>query len=113
MTLAGDSNQDGLRDMIVHHMYRTQLFYQPGQTGEQNRLHAFLYGGVSSTGSVLPSIQKVVDDMFQFLDLYVKHFVPKVEQQIGASLFDLRNEHTCVFFEYSADLPSSWLYPPV
>lgn len=109
-TLAGDATRDGLRDLTVHHMYRTQLFYQPGQTGEENKVHAFLHDGMSSTGSIIPSIQKVADGMFAFLDLYVNHFVPKVSQEIGAQLLDLSTD-SCVLLEFPTDLPSSWLYP--
>ncbi len=113
VTLAGDSDQHGLRDLIVHHMFRTQLFYQPGKTLDQNQVHAFLYGPFGSTGSLLPSIQELVDELFLYLDSYVTHFSSHVEQRTGASLFNWHDLPSCVLFEFEAEIPSRWLYPQI
>ena len=55
--LAGDSDEEGLRELIMHRMVRTQIFYQPGKVQDENQVHTFLYGHVGSkVGSLLPAV---------------------------------------------------------
>jgi hypothetical protein len=42
-----------------------------------------------------------VDGLRHFLDLYVKHFVVKVEQDVVGSLLDWKNEPSCVLLEFT------------
>jgi hypothetical protein len=113
-TLAGDTSGEGLRDLIVHKMVRTQLFYQPGQTPDHSRVHAFLYGpdGIKG-GTLVPTIQKLVDELFLFLDSYVAHFMEQIERKWGGALRETRDPRFSVLYEFEDSTPSAWLYPCV
>lgn len=113
-TLAGEHHGEGLRDLIVHKMVQTQLFYQPGETPDQNRVHAFLYDSNGVKGaSLVPEIQKLTEELFLFLDSYVAHFVPRIEQMFGAALPEFHTPNFPLFFQFVKDLPSAWLYPRI
>lgn len=108
-TLAGDSEEEGLRELVIHRMVRTQVFYQSAKAPDENQIHAFLYGDVGSQGvSLLPAIQKLVDELCIFLDSYFEHFSRKVELQFGGKL-----SPGTILFEFEGDLPSAWLFPQV
>jgi len=109
--LAGDSDEEGLRNLVIHRMVRMQLFYQPGKSPDTNQVHAFLYGDVGSqVGSLLPTVQKLVDELCIFLDSYFEHFSRSVELQFGGQL---PHPIGTVLFEFEDRLPSSWLYPRI
>jgi hypothetical protein len=108
-TLSGDSEEEGLRELVIHRMVRTQVFYQPGKVPDENQVQAFLYGDVGSQdGSLLLTVQKLVDELCLFLDSYFEHFSEKVESQFGGRL-----SLETVLFEFEAELPSAWLFPQI
>lgn len=114
-TLAGDSNMDGLRDLIVHHMVRTELMYQPGTTPAENRVHSFLYGVVKETAhtteSLEPQIQQMVANFFEFLDHYVLHFAARISNDLGTSLMDWDDHRSSLWFQIEGEYRSQWLFP--
>jgi hypothetical protein len=117
-TLAGNPDQgkahDGLRDAVVHRIVRMQLWYQPGASSDLNRVHAFLYGDTANEGqSLIPMIQKMVDECFQYLDRYVVHFNDRIQGEWGGQILDLSDERSTVLYESVLDIPSGWLYPVI
>jgi hypothetical protein len=107
-TLAGDSDEYGLRDIVVHRMARTQIFYKPGKVPDENQVAAFLYDDVGPmVGDLLPKIETLVDELCIFLDSYFDHFSKKVQAQLGGQL----PESGTVLFEFQGRLRSAWLYP--
>jgi hypothetical protein len=110
-TLAGDSDEEGLRELIIHRMARMQIFYQPGKVPDENQVHTFLYGDVGlKVGSLLPTVQKLVDELCIFLDSYFDHFSKRVELQFGGRL---PHPFGTVLFEFEGRLASAWLYPQI
>jgi hypothetical protein len=109
--LAGGANEEGLRELVVHRMIGTQLFYRPGKVPDENQVQAFLYGNVgSSGGNLLPTIQKLVDDLCLFLDSYFDHYSKKLGVEMGGQLV---SPSGTLLFEFEGHLPSAWLYPEI
>lgn len=93
-TLAGDKPGHGLRNYVVHRMVRTQLFFVPGKTPDENQVKAFLYGGSDIRGvDLLPTIENMVKEFFVFAEYH---------DQMFSLLFQFENE-----------LPSAWLFPHI
>ena len=116
-TLAGDSKTDGLRDLIVHGMVRTELIFQPGKTAAENRVHSFLYGLIKpptdNTLTLETSIQQMMAEFLEYLDHYAIHFAARVGGEMGCELLDWRNPRSSLWFEIEGEFGSEWLFPTI
>ena len=63
--------------------------------------------------SLVPSIQALLSGLFDFLDKYTLHFVPRIETAIGGKLPGLEGRTLSLFYETEKELPSAWLYPKI
>jgi hypothetical protein len=110
--LAGHGNTKGLRDLIVHRMIRTQLFF-PLSNASKRPVSAFFFGeNDENFVDVLQSIEKIVGGLCSFLDCYVEHFAKAVNIQLGTTAlrFDIPSLN---FFAFEGELLSGWLYPRI
>jgi hypothetical protein len=116
-TLAGDSRTDGLRDLIVHGIVRTELIFQPGKSPADNRIHSFLYGVIRPANDTARTVESLIQQMmaefFEFLDHYVVHFAAKVSDEVGRELLDWKAPRSSLWFEIEGELDSQWLFPPI
>jgi hypothetical protein len=116
-TLAGDGETDGLRDLIVHRLVRTELIFQPGKTPAENRVHSFLYGVVKETTHTSQSLESLIQPMmarlFEFLDHYVIHFAARVGSDFGCRVVDWDNPRSSLWFQVEGEYRSEWLFPPL
>ncbi|HUZ97191.1 MAG TPA: hypothetical protein VMU57_19985 [Edaphobacter sp.] len=116
-TLAGDSKTDGLRDLIVHGMVRTELLFQAGTTPAENRVHSFLYGiaapTVNTTRTLEASIQQIMTELCEFLDLYAIHFAAKVGAEMGCELLNWADPRSSLWFPIQGEYGAQWLFPSI
>jgi hypothetical protein len=114
-TLAGDSKTDGLRDLIVHGMVRTELVFQVGTTPAENRVHSFLYGIVApaanTTRTLEASIQQMMKELCEYLDHYAVHFAAKVGAEMGCELLNWTDPRSSLWFQIEGEYRSQWLFP--
>jgi hypothetical protein len=116
-TLAGDSKREGLRDLVVHGMVRTQLIFQPGATQMDNRVHSFLYGFIrsqaESTQALEPLLQRMMAEFMEYLDHYTMHFSARIDREIGCKLVDWNDPRSSLWFQIEGEFDSQWIFPPV
>ncbi len=114
-TLAGDGETEGLRDLIVHRLVRTELIFQPGATPAENRIHSFLYGVVKETTHTTQSLESLITPMmaelFEFLDYYVIHFATRVGSEYGSRLIDWGDPRSSLWFQIEGEYRAEWLFP--
>lgn len=114
ITLAGDGQVQGLRDLIVHKMVRSDLLYLPGETPDQNRVLTLLYGAKTrkqggTVINLLAELQQLLTGLFEFLDLYTVHFTERLQEAIGGGLPEPTGSLLYRFND--GRLASDWLYP--
>lgn len=116
-TLAGDSKTDGLRDLIVHGMVRTELMFQIGTTPAENRVHSFLYGITAPTSNTTRtlevSIQQMMQELCEYLDHYSFHFAAKVSAEMACELLNWADPRSSLWFQIEGEYGAKWLFPSI
>jgi hypothetical protein len=114
-TLAGDGKREGLRDLIVHGMVRTELIFQPGATQADNRVHSFLYGLIKSPTENAQTLENLIRQMMaeflEYLDHYAIHFAARVGHEMGCVLLDWNNPRSSLWFQIEGEFDSQWIFP--
>lgn len=114
-TLAGDDTTDGLRDLIVHRLVRTELILQPGSTPADNRVHSYIYAVVKETAHTTRSLESLIElmvaELFEYLDNYAIHFATRIGSEMGCTLVDWNDPRSSYWFQVDGACRSEWIFP--